>query len=78
MKKLRVGGVAARAMVSEHALGVLTAAGLLFGCNLPNAMAAEPISLPDQQAYPENISAASDGTLYVGSFASGGITRMPL
>lgn len=34
------------------------------------------IDLPGERAFPESISAASDGTLYVSSFASGGVTRI--
>lgn len=37
---------------------------------------AQTIPLPSNQAYPESITAANDGTLYVGSFASGGVTRI--
>jgi sugar lactone lactonase YvrE len=41
-------------------------------------LAAEPsaVTLPGNAAYPESISAASDGTLYVSSLASGGIFRI--
>lgn len=35
------------------------------------------IALSDNQAYPENITASSDGTLYISSLAAGGITRIP-
>ena len=34
------------------------------------------VELPGDQAYPESISAASDGTIYVSSLASGGIFRI--
>ena len=34
------------------------------------------IELPGERAFPESISAASDGTLYVSSLASGGIVRI--
>ncbi len=34
------------------------------------------MELPGERAYPESISAASDGTLYVSSFASGGVWRI--
>jgi sugar lactone lactonase YvrE len=34
------------------------------------------IDLPGERAFPESISAASDGTLYVSSLASGGIVRI--
>src|SRR5262245_42659133 len=35
------------------------------------------VVLADNQAYPESITASSDGTLYVSSLAAGGITRIP-
>ena len=35
------------------------------------------IALSDNQAYPESITASSDGTLYVSSLAAGGIKRIP-
>lgn len=49
---------------------------------LPVAAAALPATgkstaLPGDQAYPESIAAASDGTLYISSFASGGVFRIP-
>ena len=34
------------------------------------------IALSDNQAYPESITASSDGTLYISSLASGGVTRI--
>jgi len=34
------------------------------------------ISLPSERAFPESISATSDGTLYVGSLAEGGVVRI--
>ena len=34
------------------------------------------IALPGDRAYPESISAASNGTLYVGSLATGGVWRI--
>jgi strictosidine synthase-like protein len=34
------------------------------------------IEVPGERAYPESISAAPDGTLYVSSLASGGIARI--
>jgi sugar lactone lactonase YvrE len=37
---------------------------------------AKTVELPGDQAYPESISAASDGTIYVSSLASGGIFRI--
>src|ERR1700733_7317300 len=36
----------------------------------------ESIALPGDRAFPESISSTKDGTLYVGSLASGGIYRI--
>jgi sugar lactone lactonase YvrE len=42
-----------------------------------DAMAAtESVALPGERAFPESISSSKDGTLYVSSLASGGITRI--
>jgi streptogramin lyase len=45
-------------------VGVLTASAI-----------ASSIDLPSPRAYPESITSTSDGTLYIGSFADGGILR---
>ena len=45
----------------------------------PSANAEEPakrIALSGDRAYPESIAAAADGTIYVSSLASGGISRI--
>jgi sugar lactone lactonase YvrE len=40
-------------------------------------IAAPPVvTLPGNQAYPESITSTTDGTLYIGSFATGGIFRV--
>jgi sugar lactone lactonase YvrE len=36
----------------------------------------KPITIPGDQAYPESMSAASDGTIYISSIASGGVARV--
>ncbi|MGA7655681.1 MAG: hypothetical protein WCA96_02720, partial [Methylocella sp.] len=36
----------------------------------------KPVALPGERAYPESLSAAADGTLYISSLASGGIARL--
>jgi sugar lactone lactonase YvrE len=41
-----------------------------------SADASKPITLPGDQAYPESMSAGSDGTIFVGSLAGGGIMRI--
>ncbi|MFT3731365.1 MAG: hypothetical protein QM780_08075 [Hyphomicrobium sp.] len=35
----------------------------------------KPIAIPGDRAYPESISASSDGTIYISSIASGGLAR---
>ncbi|MBS0235637.1 MAG: hypothetical protein JSR99_19390 [Proteobacteria bacterium] len=40
------------------------------------AYEAKPIVIPGDQAYPESMSAASDGTIYISSLAAGGIARV--
>ena len=48
---------------------------LAVGCT---AAAAAPavVTLPGEQAYPESTTSTADGTLYVGSFAAGGVMRV--
>jgi streptogramin lyase len=55
---------------------VMALAGTVI--TLPHAMAAElaAVEVPGDRAFSESISAASDGTLYVSSLASGGIARV--
>mgnify|MGYP000751791768 CR=1 FL=1 len=36
----------------------------------------KPIEIPGDRAYPESMSAASDGTIYISSLASGGVARV--
>lgn len=56
-------------------VGYLGFASALIG--LPAAAGnLTPIELHGDHAYPENITAASDGTLYISSFASGGVQRV--
>lgn len=55
---------------------------LLFACIAASALTsgavAEPtsITLPGEATYPESITSTADGTLYVSSFASGGVVRV--
>src|SRR6185312_10113142 len=58
------------AAIATSALSLLAAA--------PPAVSQDvkSVELPGDQAYPESISAASDGTIYVSSLASGGIFRI--
>ena len=59
----------------------IAAGGLAFAVaiGLAGAARASPdaIALPGAGAYPENVTAASDGTLYVSSFVDGGVLRIP-
>ncbi len=56
---------------------MLVVIGLFYALPVARAEDANRIELADNQAYPESITASSDGTLYVSSLASGGITRIP-
>ncbi len=54
---------------------------LAFTCSSAFASVAmtdelKPIEIPGDRAYPESMSAASDGTLYISSLASGGVARV--
>jgi sugar lactone lactonase YvrE len=40
------------------------------------AAASDSIALPGDRAFPESVTSARDGTLYAGSFASGGVVRI--
>ena len=51
-------------------------AGLLAFAAETRAEESKPIEVPGDQAYPESMSAASDGTIYVSSLASGGVMRV--
>src|SRR5262245_3505565 len=56
---------------------VLVVIGLFSALPVARAGDATRIELPNERAYPESITASSDCTLYVGSPATGGITRIP-
>src|SRR5262245_13170961 len=56
---------------------VLVVLGLFYALPVARADDATRIALSDNQAYPESITASSDGTLYISSLAAGGITRIP-
>src|SRR5215210_5851266 len=56
---------------------VLVCGILLNTILVARANDATRIALSDDRAYPESITASSDGTLYVSSLATGGITRIP-
>lgn len=52
--------------------GAVLALAALLGTNA----GASSIMLPSERAYPESITSTSDGTLYVSSFADGGVVRV--
>jgi sugar lactone lactonase YvrE len=56
---------------------VLVIGGLFYAISAARADDATRVKLSDARAFPESITAASDGTLYVSSLATGGITRVP-
>ncbi len=58
----------------------ITAAFIATGIIMSNASAQsapDTVTVPGARAFPESITSTSDGTLYVGSLASGGIMRVP-
>jgi sugar lactone lactonase YvrE len=51
-------------------------AAVTIGLMLANAACAEPdVSVPDK-SFPESVTSTKDGTLYVGSFNNGGVTKV--
>ncbi len=56
-------------------LGLVAAGLVALACG---AGAAEPsqIAIPGDRAFPESLSSSSDGTIFIGSFAEGGIFRV--
>lgn len=61
----RKGYLAALAIVCSSAVAASAMAGDM-----------KPIEIPGDQAYPESMSASSDGTIYISSIASGGVARV--
>ena len=55
---------------------VLVVIGLFSALLVARADDANRIELSDSRAFPESITASSEGTLYVSSLASGGVTRI--
>ena len=62
-----------RVIASVFAAALALAPALVWGNSDPGG---ETIILPERDTFPESISAASDGTLYVGSAALGGVRRI--
>ena len=60
-----------------HSAIVLVVVGLLHTITAAGADTAARIDLSSDRAFPESITASSDGALYVGSPATGGVTRIP-
>jgi sugar lactone lactonase YvrE len=56
---------------------VLALVGLFHALSAARANNATRIELSSDRAFPESITASSDGALYVSSLAAGGITRIP-
>src|SRR3954468_4845788 len=56
---------------------VLACVGLCPALSTARADNATRVELSDKQAFPESLTASSDGALYVSSPAAGGITRIP-
>ncbi|MET0226205.1 MAG: hypothetical protein ABW187_07185 [Dokdonella sp.] len=55
----------------------LVAASLLFAAVVASAAETPPVAtLPGERAFPESITSTSDGTLYAGSLAGGGVFRV--
>jgi sugar lactone lactonase YvrE len=57
--------------VRRLCIGAILGLGIVDGSNA----APSSVELPSGRAYPESITATSDGTLYVSSFADGGVVR---
>jgi hypothetical protein len=56
---------------------VLVLVGLFNAPSVARADDATRVALSDDRAFLESITASSDGTLYVGNPAAGGVTRIP-
>lgn len=54
----------------------LLLAGLALLSGGPAVAAPDSVALPGEATYPESITSTADGTLYVSSFASGGVLRV--
>lgn len=60
---------------TDHLLGLAVTALLSAAALTGAAHAQSPVSIPDK-SFPESVTSTSDGTLYVGSFNNGGVTRV--
>jgi len=61
------------------ACGIAAAAiaTVIMMSNVSAQSAPDSVTVPGARAFPESITSTSDGTLYVGSLASGGVSRVP-
>ena len=58
-------------------LGLATAGLMVLASGAAAAADRSEIAIPGDRAYPESLSSSSDGTIYIGSFAEGGVVRVP-
>ncbi|SFV33268.1 hypothetical protein [Hyphomicrobium facile] len=63
-------------MKLSRGLAAFACIGVLIVATHAIADDLKPIEIPGDQAYPESMSAASDGTIYISSLASGGVARV--
>ena len=71
---LQANSLLSRTRTGMRQVAVALALGLVA---ISASAASEPISLPGDRVFPESITSTSDGTLYVGSIANGGVLRVP-
>lgn len=71
------GGSARRFLISRLLVRPeLSLAAALATFSVATAVAQTSIALPGDRAFPENITATRDGTIYIGSLGSGGVIRV--
>jgi len=58
-------------------LGLAAASFMALACGTAAAAGPLEITIPGDRAFPESLSSSSDGTIFIGSFAEGGIFRVP-
>ena len=58
-------------------LGIAVLAATLMSLNPARPADRTEVTFPGDHAYPESLSATSDGTIYAGSLYEGGIFRVP-
>src|SRR3954454_1646261 len=55
----------------------MLAAALAAACHAGAHAAPSEVALPGDRAFPESVTSTGDGTLFVGSVAEGGVSRVP-